>query len=99
MTERLCVPVTHSQLARHLNCAASGACPSASRAPNSASTLTPLFTFVAFVSVALLILFLLVLNRFPLGPGCGEIFPAGRPPQPRSLSEITLALSLCRVWV
>ena len=41
---RLCVPLTHSQRARHRNCAASGASASASRAPSSASTLTPLST-------------------------------------------------------
>src|SRR5262249_31732789 len=44
MAERLCVPLSHSQLARHLNWAASGAFSSASRAPRSAVTLTPLST-------------------------------------------------------
>src|SRR5258708_16929291 len=57
ITERLCVPVTHSQLARHLNWAASGVCSSASRAPNSASTLTPLLILAAFEPVVLVILF------------------------------------------
>src|SRR6185312_13349966 len=41
---RLWVPLTHSQRARHRNCAASGASANACRAPNSASTLTPLST-------------------------------------------------------
>src|SRR5262245_25465817 len=46
IAERLCVPFSHSQLARHLNWAASGVFSSASRAPRSAVTLTPLFTLV-----------------------------------------------------
>src|SRR5262249_41837986 len=44
IAERLCVPFSHSQLARHLNCAAAGAFSKASRAPSSAVTLTPLST-------------------------------------------------------
>src|SRR5207247_10146116 len=40
----LCVPFFHLQLARQLNLAASGALLSASRAPSSASTLTPFWT-------------------------------------------------------
>jgi hypothetical protein len=35
----------HSQLARHLNCAASGACSKDARALSSALTLTPLSAF------------------------------------------------------
>lgn len=46
IAERLCVPFSHSQLARHLNCAASGTCCKDLRAPNSAVTLTPLSTLV-----------------------------------------------------
>ena len=42
--ELLCVPFCHSHVARHSNFAASGAAVSASRAPSSASTLTPLLT-------------------------------------------------------
>src|SRR5262245_27298870 len=45
ITERLCVPISHSQLARHLNCAASGTCSKDSRALSSALTLTPLSAF------------------------------------------------------
>ena len=41
---RLCVPLTHSQRARHSNCAAAGASVRASRAPRSASMSTPLST-------------------------------------------------------
>jgi len=44
MVERLCVPLIHSTVERHLNFAASGASFSAACAPNSASTLTPLLT-------------------------------------------------------
>src|SRR5215211_6342497 len=44
MVERLCVPLIHSTVERHLNFAASGASFSAACAPNSASTLTPLST-------------------------------------------------------
>src|SRR5436190_17838754 len=62
ITERLCVPVTHSQLVRHLNWAASGAFSSASRAPNSASTLTPLLIFAALEPVVSVILFSGLLN-------------------------------------
>src|SRR5262245_35525568 len=40
----LCVPFIHLQLAFQLNLAASGALLSASRAPSSASTLTPFWT-------------------------------------------------------
>ena len=45
--DELWVPFCHSQEARHSNFAASGASVSASRAPSSASTLTPLLTGVA----------------------------------------------------
>jgi hypothetical protein len=72
ITERLCVPVTHSQLARHLNRAASGACSSASRAPNSASTLTPLLIFPALEPVVLVILFLLVVELLAVDRGSTE---------------------------
>ena len=41
---RLWVPLTHSQLARHWNWAASGASVSAWRAPSRAATFTPLST-------------------------------------------------------
>src|SRR3982751_4551575 len=44
MVERLCVPLIHSTVERHLNRAASGVFANASCAPNSASTLTPLLT-------------------------------------------------------
>src|SRR5215218_1046127 len=47
----LCVPFSHSHDARHMNWAASGAAPSASRAPRSASTLTPLLTGVSVVDM------------------------------------------------
>src|SRR5215468_4914690 len=45
IAQRLCVPFSHSQLARHLNCAACGACSKDSRALSSALTLTPLSAF------------------------------------------------------
>src|SRR6185503_4988965 len=47
--ERLWVPRTQLQLARHLNCAASGVSVSAWRAPSRASTLTPLSTVLVVV--------------------------------------------------
>ena len=49
--ERLWVPFTHSQEARHWNCAASGASVSAWRAPRRASMFTPLSTVGASVWV------------------------------------------------
>ena len=49
MVDRLWVPFTHSQRARHWNFAASGASVSACRAPRSASMLTPLSTVGASV--------------------------------------------------
>src|SRR6516162_10701563 len=62
IAERLCVPFSHSQLARHLNCAASGACCNASRAPSSAVTLTPLST-LATVEMLLVVLIVFLLRR------------------------------------
>src|SRR5580658_7878493 len=53
MVERLCVPLIHSTVERHLNFAASGASFSAACAPNSASTLTPLLTGLSFCAVAM----------------------------------------------
>src|SRR6516165_9327874 len=55
IAERLCVPFNHSQVARHLNCAASGAFSNASRAPSSAVTLTPL-SILAVVEMLLVAL-------------------------------------------
>src|SRR4051794_8535114 len=52
--ELLCVPFFHSVVARHWNSAAAGAAVSASRAPRSASTLTPLSTGVSSTVIALL---------------------------------------------
>src|SRR3954447_22248129 len=46
-----CVPFSHSHVARHSNWAASGAEVSASLAPSSASTLTPLLTGVSVVVI------------------------------------------------
>ena len=51
IVERLWVPLTHSQLARHWNFAASGASVSAWRAPRNASMFTPLSTVGASVCV------------------------------------------------
>ena len=45
------MPLTHSQRARHWNCAASGASVSAWRAPRNASMFTPLSTVGASVWV------------------------------------------------
>ena len=53
MVERLWVPLIHSTVERHLNFAASGAFFSASCAPNSASTLTPLLTGLSSFAVAM----------------------------------------------
>src|SRR6187431_1445842 len=53
MVERLCVPLIHSTVERHLNLAASGVCASAACAPNSASTLTPLSTGLSACVVAM----------------------------------------------
>src|SRR6516225_4115551 len=68
IAERLCVPFSHSQLARHLNFAASGTSCKDSRAPSSAVTLTPLSTFsvvdvlVIIVSVSCVVSRLKTLN-------------------------------------
>src|SRR5215216_3865257 len=68
IAERLCVPCSHSQLVRHLNCTASGAFFNASRAPSSAVTLTPLLTLalvemvVDIVSVSYVVTRLMTLN-------------------------------------
>ena len=51
MVERLCVPCSQVQLARHWNWAASGAAVNASRASNSAATFTPLSTGVSVVVI------------------------------------------------
>ena len=48
---RLWVPLTHSLLARHVNCAASGASVSAARASSSACTFTPLSVGVSLVVI------------------------------------------------
>src|SRR6187455_435597 len=53
MVERLCVPLIHSTVERHLNLAASGVWASAACAPNSASTLTPLSTGLSACVVAM----------------------------------------------
>src|SRR3954466_5224631 len=53
--ELLCVPFCHSQVARHSNFAASGAAVSASRAPSSASTFTPLLTGVSVAVIGQLL--------------------------------------------
>src|SRR5262245_5162469 len=55
MLVRLCVPLIHLTVARHLNFAASGAFLSASCAPNSASTLTPLLTGLSAFAFAMAI--------------------------------------------
>src|SRR5262245_51576321 len=56
ITERLCVPFNHAQLARHLNCAACGACSKAWRAPSSALTLTPLSAFARGEMVVVMVM-------------------------------------------
>src|SRR3954454_13149418 len=53
--ERLWVPFTHEQVARHVNSAASGASVSASRAPSSAAVLTPLSIGVLVIVIGSLL--------------------------------------------
>jgi hypothetical protein len=79
MVERLCVPLTHSTVERHLNLAASGAFLSASCAPNSASTLTPLFTGLASLAVAMTSSWKGSTMKSRAAPGCAALeVPAER---------------------
>ena len=64
---RLWVPLTHSQSARHVNCASSGISVMWSRAPSRASTLTPLST--AGVSVLVSVMVMVVAPLCPGGSG------------------------------
>src|SRR5207244_5734483 len=54
-SECVCVPFCHSHIARQRKLAASGAAVSASRAPSSASTLTPLSTGVSVAVIVQLL--------------------------------------------
>src|SRR3954469_3676187 len=73
--ELLCVPFFHSVVERHMKLAAAGASVSATRAPSSASTLTPLSTGVSSI----------VIVRLPCWDGSARWTPRGlrRRPRPR----------------
>src|SRR5262249_30867339 len=76
ITERLWVPFSHAQLARHLNCAACGAFSKASRALSSALTLTPLSAFATGEMVVVMVMvFVSCAMSWLSSHACGQTAP------------------------